>query len=121
MRESGAPRNEASAAQSPSDITISDNSFRNAANPAIDVVVGEGVVLSNNKITSAPAVAAAPGPAVRLSAGSRISVNGLTVGPAKDISAAVEIGCGVHGIDPSRWTIQSAAAPALLDRKSQCR
>ena len=119
--KSGMPRNEASAAQGPADITISDNSFRNPANPAIDVVVGERVALSNNKIMYDASIARTPGPAVRLSAGSGFSVNNLSVGPAKGISAAVEIGCGVRTVDPSGWTIRSAPVPALIDRRPQCR
>jgi hypothetical protein len=119
--KSGMRGNEAVAAEGPSDITISDNTFHNPATPAIDVVVGERIELANNKIMSDSPLVRVPGPAVRFSAGSGLSVNGLVVGPANGISAAVELGCGVRPIDPTRWTIQSAPAPVLLDRRAQCR
>jgi hypothetical protein len=119
--KSGVRGDEAVAAEGPSDITISDNTFHNPATPAIDVVVGERIELANNKIMSDSPLVRVPGPAVRFSTGSGLSVNGLVVGPAKGISAAVELDCGARPIDPTRWTIQSAPVPALLDRRAQCR
>jgi hypothetical protein len=119
--KSGARGNEIEAVEGPSDIVIADNRFHNAAYPAIEVAVGERIELVNNALTSDPAVIRKPGPAVRLSAGSALSVNGLAVGPAGGVSAAVEIGCGVRAVDPSRWTIRSGSVPAVVDLRPRCR
>ena len=108
------------AVEGSSDIAIAENTFYNPVAPAIDVVVGARIDISNNKIVSDAFVSSVPGPAVRLSAGAGFSVNGLSVGPASGITAAVEIDCGVRAIDPSRWSIQSGAIPRLLDRRPQC-
>jgi hypothetical protein len=108
------------AVEGSSDIAIAESTFYNPVVPAIDVVVGARIDISNNKIVSDAFVSGVPGPAVRLSAGAGFSVNGLSVGPASGITAAVEIDCGVRAIDPSRRSIQSGAIPRLLDRRPQC-
>ena len=108
------------AVEGSSSIAITENNFHNPAAPAIEVAVGRRIDMSNNTIVSDASVSGAPGPAVRLTSGAEFSVNGLVVGPAKGITAAVEIGCGVRGVDPSRWTIQSGPIPRLLDRRPQC-
>jgi hypothetical protein len=59
--------------------------------------------------------------AVRLSTGSALSVDRLAVGPARGVSAAVEIGCGVRAAEPSRWTIRSGSVPAVVDLRPRCR
>jgi hypothetical protein len=119
--KSGVLGNQTNAVDGPSDIDITHNSFRNPTLPAINVAVGDGISLSDNRIDSdSSGATGAPAPAVRLSAGSDITVNDLFVRAAGGVSAAVEIDCAVGDIDPSGWTIRSDQVPPILDLRSQC-
>ena len=110
------------AVDGPSHIVITDNHFRDPAYPAINVAVGDHIHLSDDHIASdSSAAARAPAPAVRLSAGSEITVRDLSVRSAGGVTAAVEIGCGVRNVTPSRWTIRSGQVPPILDLRPQCR
>lgn len=110
------------AVDGPSHIVITDNHFRDPAYPAINVAVGNHVHLSDDRIASdSSAVTRTPAPAVRLSAGSEITVRDLSVRAAGGVTAAVEIGCGVRDVNPSLWTIRSGQVPPILDLRPQCR
>jgi hypothetical protein len=110
------------AVDGPSHIVITDNHFRDPAYPAINVAVGDHIHLSDDHIASGSSAAArAPAPAVRLSAGSEITVRDLSVRAASGVTAAVEIGCGVRDVNPSLWTVRSGQVPPILDLRPQCR
>jgi hypothetical protein len=116
------PGNQTNAVDGPSHIVITENTFRNPTYPAIDVEIGDHIQLSNDRIAShAVAATPAPAPAVRLAAGSEITVRDLAVRAAGGVTAAVEIGCGVRDVVPSRWTIRSGTVLPILDLRTQCR
>jgi hypothetical protein len=117
----GAVGGQTNAVDGPSHIIVTDNNFRNPALPAVDVEIGDHIDLSDERIVSNVAATAAPAPAVRLAAGSEIAVRDLSVRAAGGVTAAVEIGCGVTGVMPSRWTIRSGPIPPILDLRPQCR
>jgi hypothetical protein len=122
IAKSGVPGNQTNAVDGPSQIVITDNRFRDPAYPAINVAVGDHIHLSDDRIASdSSAATRAPAPAVRLSAGSEITVRDLSVRAAGGVTAAVEIGCGVRDVNPSRWTILSGQVPPILDLRPQCR
>jgi hypothetical protein len=121
IAKSGEPGNQTNAVDGPSHIVIADNNFRNPAYPAIDVAIGDHIHLSDDRIASNVAAATpAPAPAVRLEAGSEITVRDLSVRAASGVTAAVEIDCGVHNVIPSRWTIHSGQILPILDLRPQC-
>jgi len=122
IRKTGVPGNQTNAVDGPSQIVITDNHLRNPAYPAVNVAVGDHIHLSNDRIASdSSAATGAPAPAVRLSAGSEITVRDLSVRVDGGVTAAVEIGCGVTDVNPSRWTIRSGQIPPVLDLRPQCR
>jgi hypothetical protein len=110
------------ALEGPSRVAIADNTFHNPTYPAIDIEIGDHIELADDRIAgNSGASTTAPAPAVRLAAGSEISVRDLLVRAAGSVSAAVEIGCGVRNVTSSRWTVRSEAAPPILDLRPQCR
>jgi hypothetical protein len=120
--KAGVPGNQTNAVDGPSHIVITENTLRNPTYPAIDVEIGDHIHLSNNRIAShAVAATPAPAPAVRLAAGREITVRDLAVRAAGGVTAAVEIGCGVRDVVPSRWTIRSGTVLPILDLRTQCR
>jgi hypothetical protein len=120
--KAGVPGNQTTAVDGPSQIVITDNHFRDPNYPAINVAVGDHIHLADDRIASdSSAATRAPAPAVRLSAGSEITVRDLSVRAASGVTAAVEIGCGVRDVIPSRWTIRSGQIPPILDLRPQCR
>jgi hypothetical protein len=119
--KAGVPGNQTTAVDGPSQIVITDNHFHDPNYPAINVAVGDHIHLSDDRIASdSSAATRAPAPAVRLSAGSEITVRDLSVRSAGGVTAAVEIGCGVRNVTPSRWTIRSGQVPPILDLRPQC-
>jgi hypothetical protein len=121
IAKSGVLGNQTNAVDGPSHIAIADNVFHNPTYPAIDVAIGDHIHLSGDHIASDVAAAApAPAPAVLLAAGSEITVRDLSVRAASGVTAAVEIGCGVRNVVPSRWTIRSGQILPILDLRPQC-
>jgi hypothetical protein len=123
IAKSGVPGDQTNAVDGPSHIIMTDNHFRDPTYPAIDVAVGDHIHLSDDRIVSDIFAATRPSaPAVRLSAGSAITVSDLSVRAASGVTAAVEIGCGVTVTDviPSRWSIRSGQLLPILDLRPQC-
>lgn len=118
--KAGLPGNQTNAVDGPSHILIAQNNYQNPTYPAIDFEIGEQIHLTEDRIASNVIATGTPAPAVLLSAGSEITVRDLSVGAAGGLTAAVEIGCGVTDVVPSRWTIRSGPILPVLDLRPQC-
>jgi hypothetical protein len=120
--KAGVPGDQTNAVDGPSHVLITDNTFRNPIYPTIDVEIGDHIHLGNDWIASdGGAATPAPAPAVKLAAGAEITVRDLRLRAAAGVTAAVEIGCGVSDVNPSRWTIASGPVPPILDLRPQCK